>query len=95
VRVELSDPAVRCPNLQIDLAATECRQPPFCFAHQRASESICIELGRRNYRSAERDGAERETSVIWKKVLAQLCAEGKTKAKLVATCIYQPMRLKA
>lgn len=45
-------------------------------------KSICIELGRRGYRSAERDGIERETSAIWKKVLAQLWKEGKTKAKI-------------
>lgn len=45
-------------------------------------KSIIIELGRRGYRSAERDGVERETSAIWKKVLAQLWSEGKTKAKI-------------
>lgn len=47
-------------------------------------KSICIELGRRGYRSSERDGIERETSAIWKKVLTQLWAEGKTKAKIAA-----------
>jgi len=45
-------------------------------------KSICIELGRRGYRSAERDGVERETSAIWKKVLAQLWSEGKTKSQI-------------
>ena len=45
-------------------------------------KSICIELGRRGYRSAERDGIERETSAIWKKVLTQLWAEGKTKTEI-------------
>ena len=45
-------------------------------------KSICIELGRRGYRTAERDGVERETSAIWKKVLAQLWAEGKTKSQI-------------
>jgi Zn-dependent peptidase ImmA (M78 family) len=45
-------------------------------------KSICIELGRRGYRSAERDGIERETSAVWKKVFTQLWAEGKTRAKI-------------
>jgi Zn-dependent peptidase ImmA (M78 family)/DNA-binding XRE family transcriptional regulator len=53
-------------------------------------KSICIELGRRGYRSAERDGVDRETSVIWKKVLTQLWAEGKTKAKISAD-LHLPM----
>lgn len=47
-------------------------------------KSICIELGRRGYRSAERDGIERETSAIWQKVLKQLWSEGKTKKKIAS-----------
>jgi hypothetical protein len=52
-------------------------------------KSICIELGRRGYRSGERDGIERETSAVWKKVLAQLWAEGKTKSR-IATDLHLP-----
>ncbi|MGP4698799.1 helix-turn-helix domain-containing protein [Agrobacterium cavarae] len=35
-------------------------------------KSICIELGRRGYRSGEPNGVERETSIVWRKVLDQL-----------------------
>lgn len=34
--------------------------------------SICIELGKRGYRNKEPDGIERETSVLWSKVLSEL-----------------------
>jgi hypothetical protein len=42
-------------------------------------KSICIELGKRGYRAGEPFGIERETSIVWRKVLAQLWAERTTK----------------
>jgi Zn-dependent peptidase ImmA (M78 family) len=45
-------------------------------------KSVCIELGRRGYRSEEPDGIEREQSAIWKKVLTQLWAERLTKSDI-------------
>ena len=42
-------------------------------------KSMCIELARRNYRSAEPMGIERETSIVWKKILTQLWSERVTK----------------
>jgi Zn-dependent peptidase ImmA (M78 family)/DNA-binding XRE family transcriptional regulator len=41
--------------------------------------SVCIELGRRGYRSGEPNGIPRETSILWKKVLTQLWSERVTK----------------
>lgn len=38
-------------------------------------KTICIELGRRGYRSGEPDGIERETSIVWRKVLSHLWQE--------------------
>lgn len=38
-------------------------------------KTLCIELGKRGYRSGEPIGIERETSIVWKKVLSQLWAE--------------------
>lgn len=45
-------------------------------------KSVCIELARRGYRSAEPNGIERETSSVWKKVLTQLWTERTTKAEI-------------
>ena len=45
-------------------------------------KSVCIELGRRGYRSGEPLGIERETSRVWQKVLTQLWAERKTKSNI-------------
>ncbi|QPI65854.1 helix-turn-helix domain-containing protein [Vreelandella venusta] len=45
-------------------------------------KSICIELGRRGYRSGEPIGIEREKSAIWLKVLSQLWSEKITKAEI-------------
>lgn len=45
-------------------------------------KSICIELAKRGFRSAEPGGIERETSVILKKVLSQLWSERTTKNDL-------------
>ncbi len=42
-------------------------------------KSICIELGKRGYRSGEPLGIKRESSIIWKKVLAQLWQDRTTK----------------
>ncbi|ABE64086.1 protein of unknown function DUF955 [Nitrobacter hamburgensis X14] len=42
-------------------------------------KSTCIELGKRGYRLGEPVGIERETSIIWKKVLSQLWSERTTK----------------
>jgi Zn-dependent peptidase ImmA (M78 family)/DNA-binding XRE family transcriptional regulator len=48
-------------------------------------KSICIELGKRGYRASEPGGIERETSVIWRKVLTQLWAEKTTKNDIAAS----------
>ncbi len=39
--------------------------------------SICIELGKRGYRSGEPDGIIRESSVLWGKILAELWSDRK------------------
>lgn len=41
--------------------------------------SICIDLGKRGYRSSEPDGIEREKSVVWEKVLIALWSRKLTK----------------
>src|SRR5690606_944073 len=43
---------------------------------------IAIQLDEMGYRSGERDGQERETSVVWKKVLDQLWSERVTKHQI-------------
>jgi hypothetical protein len=45
-------------------------------------KSACIELGQRGYRTGELQGIARETSAVWKKVLAQLWKEKVTKADI-------------
>jgi Zn-dependent peptidase ImmA (M78 family)/DNA-binding XRE family transcriptional regulator len=45
-------------------------------------KSVCAELGRRGYRSSERDGVEREASIIWRKVLSNLWSERITKSDI-------------
>ena len=47
-------------------------------------KSACIELGRRGYRTGEPGGIERETSAIWRKVLAALWSERTTKREIAA-----------
>ena len=42
-------------------------------------KSMCIELGRRGYRSGEPDGIEHDASAIWKKIFSQLWLERITK----------------
>jgi Zn-dependent peptidase ImmA (M78 family)/DNA-binding XRE family transcriptional regulator len=57
-------------------------------ALQRLTEwqykSICIELGRRGYRSGEPVGIERESSIVWKKVLSHLWQDRTTKNDIAA-----------
>lgn len=45
-------------------------------------KSVCIELTRRGFRAGEPGGIERETSIIWKKVLSELWKERITKATI-------------
>lgn len=52
-------------------------------------KSACIELGRRGYRKGEPGGIERETSAIWRKVLAHLWAEKTTKRE-IAELLHLP-----
>lgn len=42
-------------------------------------KSLCIELGKRGYRQGEPQGIDRDTSIIWRKVLSQPWSEGTTK----------------
>jgi Zn-dependent peptidase ImmA (M78 family) len=53
-------------------------------------KSACIELGRRGYRSGEPGGIERETSVVWRKVLGQLWLEKTTKND-IAHSLHLPL----
>lgn len=45
-------------------------------------KSLVIELSRRGYRSGEPLGIERESSIVWRKVLAQLWSEKVTRADI-------------
>ena len=47
--------------------------------------SVCIDLGKRGFRSGEPDGIEREKSVVWQKVLSQLWSERTTKNEIAAS----------
>ena len=42
-------------------------------------KSACIELGKRGYRLSEPIGVQRETSMVWKKILSQLWTDRTTK----------------
>jgi Zn-dependent peptidase ImmA (M78 family)/transcriptional regulator with XRE-family HTH domain len=53
-------------------------------------KSLCIELGRRGFRSGEPGGIDRETSLVWKKILEQLWAERTTKAE-IAVALAMPL----
>jgi Zn-dependent peptidase ImmA (M78 family) len=53
-------------------------------------KSLCIELGKRGYRSGEPQGIERETSLIWRKVLSQLWTERITKND-IAKSLHLPL----
>ena len=47
-------------------------------------KSLCVQLSRLGYRTNESDGVERETSVVWRKVLTQLWSEKTTKNNIAA-----------
>jgi Zn-dependent peptidase ImmA (M78 family) len=53
-------------------------------------KSICIELGKRGYRAGEPGGIDRETSVVWRKVLTQLWSEKTTKND-IADSLHLPL----
>jgi Zn-dependent peptidase ImmA (M78 family) len=53
-------------------------------------KSICIKLGQMGYRSSEPVGVDRETSVIWRKVLGQLWSEKTTKND-IAQSLHLPL----
>lgn len=53
-------------------------------------KSICIELGKRGYRAGEPGGIDRETSVVWRKVLTQLWSEKTTKND-IAKSLHLPL----
>lgn len=53
-------------------------------------KTVCIELGKRGYRKAEPNGVERETSVVWRKLLAQLWSERITKND-IAKALHIPL----
>lgn len=53
-------------------------------------KSLCIELTKRNYRLAEPEGIERETSTIWRKVLSHLWTERTTKND-IAKSLHLPL----
>ena len=53
-------------------------------------KSICIELGRRGYRSAWPNGVDTETSIVWRKVLSQLWLERITKND-IANSLHLPL----
>ena len=45
-------------------------------------KSICVELSRRGFRTSEPGGVERETSIIWRKILSELWSEKVTKGTI-------------
>jgi Zn-dependent peptidase ImmA (M78 family) len=45
-------------------------------------KTLSIELGKRGYRSGEPKGIQRETSIVWKKVLSQLWSERVSKNEI-------------
>jgi len=45
-------------------------------------KSMCVELTRRGYRASEPGGIERETSIVWRKVLSELWSDRVTKAHI-------------
>ena len=54
-------------------------------------KTLCIELAKQGYRTEERDGIERETSVIWQKVFGGLRQERVTKHD-IADALHLPVR---
>jgi len=53
-------------------------------------KSTCIELSKRGYRTSEPGGVERETSIVWKKVLSKLWSE-RTSKNEIADCLNIPL----
>jgi Zn-dependent peptidase ImmA (M78 family)/transcriptional regulator with XRE-family HTH domain len=53
-------------------------------------KSVCIELGKRGFRSGEPGGINRETSAIWRKVLTHLWSEKTTKND-IAAALHLPL----
>lgn len=53
-------------------------------------KSMCIELGRRGYRTGEPEGVERETSLLWRKILTQLW-QGRISKNAVAAELHLPL----
>ena len=45
-------------------------------------KSVCVELGKRGFRTSEPGGIDRETSIIWRKILSELWLERITKATI-------------
>jgi hypothetical protein len=58
-------------------------------------KSACIELGRRGFRTTEPIGIERETSAVWRKVLAHLWNERTTKNDIAAKLYLPPDEVEA
>ncbi|MFS4439167.1 ImmA/IrrE family metallo-endopeptidase [Paracoccaceae bacterium GXU_MW_L88] len=52
--------------------------------------TICIQLGKLGYRSGEPEGIERETSVVWSQILADLWSKRETK-ETIAKVIQIPL----
>lgn len=53
-------------------------------------KSLCVELSRRGFRSSEPGGIERESSLVWRKVLFKLWEERTTKLD-IADCLSLPL----
>ena len=65
-----------------------------CYSIERLSEgqykSICIELGRRDYRTNEPVTVGREKSIVWRKILTHLWTRKVTKAD-IAKALHLPL----
>ena len=53
-------------------------------------KSVCVELGKRGFRSSEPGGIERETSIIWRKILSELWSERITKSAIARQLVSAP-----
>jgi hypothetical protein len=60
------------------------------FLSEWQYKSLCIELAKRGYPQGEPCGVERETSVVWRKVLSQLWTERTTKND-IAKSLHLPL----
>lgn len=63
------------------------------FLSEWQYKSACIELGRRGYRASEPVGIERETSAVWRKILAHLWNERTTKREIAGQLHLPPDEL--